>query len=842
MRYKNILIQWFCIAILLFGQVSKAADCQLKDTELLKKLGWVSVPGSDSVCGGFYREFPVTHLESLFQSKDNDNYQLQADQVTYSLKESSVALLGHVRVTQKQRELTADTAHAYFDKKTGKVKSLHLKDNIRLIERGKLLLAEKGDVYLSPRTFTLWNVIYRIIPSVHRMSAQETQTGRLYQLSAWGQAEKAEKEPSGVINLQRASYTACLPTDCVWKLTADRISLDPNRGKGYAVDTKLWIKHVPILRFPYFSFPIDRKRKSGFLMPSYHFSSQSGSSLLLPYYWNIAPNYDATLTPRLMTKRGVLFNGLFRYLTSMSEGSVDGSWIPKDFEFENFKKRAVVEYSARPTVDELKNASSMRYAFSWRDQTTFNPHLTGEVHYDYVSDDYYLKDFRSNSIDNSNNQLLQTAQLNYANDIWQIMTSLQNYQTLHPVDQGDVQNQYGRLPQIQLKAVWPSDVYGFTYAVRGEAVRFIKERDPGSSLDPVTGNRLNLRPSVSWFLHKPFAYLKSGVQVQMTNYQLKHVLEGQPENESVVVPIVDVKSGLYFDRSIRCFRKNYRQTLEPVVYYLYVPYRHQSGLPYFDTAKKVFDYDFIFQDNRFSGIDRVGDANQVSGGFVSRFIDTVTGQERASVGMGQIYYFKRQRVMLCIGEDCPVEPMDHQNVSPLAFFATYQLNARWNAHVEVTWDTDHLRFDGQNVMLQYLPNQNHVFNISYNFIREINESDSVQFNYLTGNLKQLDVSGYWKLNNHWSMMGRWNYNWSDRHAQTYFYGLAYESCCWAVRFIGARTYIGVSHDDFNKFDNAFYVQVVLKGLGSVGSGDPGALLNQSIYGYVDQFSEGSLIK
>ncbi len=806
---------------------------------LAKQLGWIKELNIYNLCDGYYKELPIPYTPNPLAVSQAGNYDITADHVTLALKGMST-LKGHVRITQPDVEMQSDVAYLYHEKKTGEISKVDAFGNVRLIQPVQLLLAKQGSVDVKKKTITVKNVIYRSVLAKNKtVVVKNPKTGKtekhLYQLNARGTAKEVDRIKPGIINLKSASYTTCPPGSNVWKIKAGRIQLNNKTGSGYATNMWLLIKNIPIFYFPYISFPINNKRKSGFLYPAISASSRTGASIAIPYYWNMAPNYDMTITLTIMAKRGVFWNDLFRYLTpsGRNKGSFNVSFIPSDSEFRQFQKDSMKEWVTRPTFNELQNASDNRNAFSWQNQTQFNLHWAGNINFNYVSDDYFIKDFGNNLLDISNNQLLRQAKVTYSGEHWTFLGNLQGYQTLHPVDQANVLNQYARVPQFQLNAIYPNEPYGFSYSLNSEFVQFSKSQEHGSSIKPVTGSRISVRPAASLPLIWPFAYLTPRVQLQMTSYRSHNIAN---KHENIAIPIVDVKSGLYFDRAVNIFHHKYQQTLEPVIYYLYIPYRDQDDFPIYDTAYQSFSYNFMFQNNRFSGIDRIGDTNQATLGVTTRFIDSSSGDQKASASIGEIFYLHRRKVKLCEpGSVCALSDSDKQNRSPIAADVTYNFNPHWSANAGLTWNTYLTNFNNQNISVQYKPDQSHVVNFGYDYVHGGDILTGTPKESPKNNLQQTNISAYWKLNKRWNLMGRWNYNWSHGHAQTFFYGIDYESCCWAVRLIGARTFTGLGVDNQNKFDNTYYIQFLLKGLGNIGSGDPGGFLSQSINGYVDQF-------
>ncbi|MBN1684276.1 MAG: LPS-assembly protein LptD [Gammaproteobacteria bacterium] len=799
-------------------------------TALANQLGWVYSENLNNLCHGYYKIIPLPEGPTpQIPSKEN-YYHIKADKMFYSPK-NVTRLKGHVVITQPGKELKANTGKIYRDQ-TGKASRLEALGNVHLIEAGKLIIADFATLDLKTDIVKLKKIIYRIargIPS--KITAAQQPADQLY---ARGEAETARRPAKGILDLNQATYTTCPPGNNCWKLKGSHIHLDSNSGRGSATNVRLFTNRIPFFYLPYINFPIDKRRYSGFLMPSYSFSAKkTGSVFSIPYYWNIAPNYDATITPHIMSKRGILWNGLFRYLTKYDRGDILGGIIFSDQAFKHFKNKAPNKWPSRPTLGELENASANRWELIWKDQSQFTPHLSTTVDYNNVSDAYYLRDFGKNMIDNSDNQLNRQFKVNYVSDFWNFSGNVQDYRTLHRVDQADVLNQYKRLPELNLGATAPSQFGGLIYSINTQFVNFLKDPEPGSTTKPIIGDRYNLNPEISLPLVWPYAYVTPRIQAQLTQYELKNIVPGKPNSPDYAIPIFDLKTGLFFDRPLRLFNVKYRQTLEPELYYLYIPYHDQDNLPLFDTNLYIFDYDYMFQANRFSGIDRIGDTNQATLALTTRFINDDTGDEKASASIGQIRYFKQRKIML------PSSNTDNKRLSsPLAAKAAYNFYNHWSVSGGLVWDPKFQYFDNQNFGFQYKLDSQHVLNLGYNYSRLGDTFLGAPFNSPKNDLKQTDLSIYWAMNQHFSIIGRWNYNWSHRHFLAYFYGLSYQSCCWAARFVVARTFegLGPAPDYKRKLDTGVYVQFLLKGLGTVDNSDPRSLLTQYINGYEDRFN------
>lgn len=844
-QFLFILYLIFFMVTLFVNRDAEARVLNNSKAELMvKSLQWVDDPSTHyNLCQGYYRDLAIPYSLRPDKNHPDAGYDISADQTTWKLN-GETTLSGNVRVTRPDQELQGDVAFLYPNKQNGKIEDVKMVGNLKLNEPGKLIVAHEGLLHLPDRQITLNQCFYRVALKENKVQEIKIKkTGKvkekhLYTLTALGSADQIKQEKKGLFDLFQASYTTCPPVSQAWLLKAKKIHLNSNTGRGEAFHSLLYLKGIPACYLPYFNFPIDKRRYSGFLLPSVGSDSDSGFKLSTPFYLNLAPNYDATMTPTWMAKRGLLTEGLFRYLTPYDQGQFQLSFLPNDSAFQDFQQKARTDYATSPSLHRLLDSSNDRRAFSWQDQLKWNDHWTSQVNYNYVGDDYYLQDFSPNLLDSTADQLMRKGQVVYQGQYWNMFGNFQSYQTLHPVNRDIIKNQYGRMPQIQVNSDYGELPGGLDAAATVEYNHFIQSRTPGITPLPVIGDRFNFSPSLSLPWSWPFAYLTPRVQLQVEKYNTVNNPVENARGRGVAIPIVDINGGLNFERNFSFFRRDYRQTLEPRLYYLYVPYRDQDGMPIFDTTAQSSTYDSMFQYNRFSGMDRMGDANQVTAAVMTRFYDSNTGDEKGNLGVGQIRYFRDRKVNLCSGSSCVMKPIDRFSSSPIEAVANYNFTEGWTASANAAWSTQVGDFVNETVAVKYRPNDYHLITANYQWLKGDNQFPGLIENTNNNDLKQTDLAGYWKLNDHWSIMGRWNYNWSYGSIQAFYYGLAYESCCWAIRLVNGRTYLGDLNDTRIQYRDVVYLQLALKGLGKIGEGgDPESLLSQTMNGYVDTFGQ-----
>lgn len=812
---------------------------------IAKQLGWV--PDCSYECGGYYLEEPFIALDNTTSAKA---IKITGNEGLLSQRGTSI-LEGRVTVTRSGQQMTANKAYLYRDPSTGKLSVVEMIGDVHLREPNTLVISKKGRYNFDTKTKSLMNLIYRTalneqdpIPTIELQSER-----RVRALTAWGKAHKFSQAQPSVYELSGASFSTCPPINPAWRIKASQIVLDKNTGRGYATHARLLVRELPVLYVPYFNFSIDRQRKSGFLWPRVGSKNQWGPYLLTPFYWNMAPNYDMTLMPGILTKRGVQLSDNFRYLSHTSTGSLNLSVLPNDREFIRFKNNAAEEVQFTQSTDpvvqselnRLLNSSPTRIGFFWRDESRFNEHWSSHIDFNYASDDYYLRNFGSNLNEITQNKLLQEGDLFYQGENWNFTGRLQAYQTLHPINESPVLNNYRRFPQLILNADYPDQRFGLDYFINNEITHFEFLKTPGVAVVSPVGNRLHTQPGISLPIYLPYFYINPRFQIALTEYNLRQTNHTIPDNIHRAVPIFDIASGLSFNRNASIFNHAYQQTLEPEVYYTYIPYRNQSSIPIFDTSVNTLVYDQIFNYNRFSGLDRIGDANQVGLGLTTRLIDQNTGFEKVRFGIGEIVYFANRRVTLCNNDSCtdnPNNPSNHWGLSPLSSVLNYSVSSSWRIAANVLWNPISKQLNNTTLGLHYQTDNLHIINLGYTYAFNGDVLSGLSTNNSQDNLKVSDFSFSWPapLFRDMSMVGLWSQNWNRRHLQNIFYGIQYDSCCWAVRMVAGRAFLGIDPNNNNKpkYSSDFYIQFALKGVGNVGDSHPKL---STISGYNPQFGQ-----
>lgn len=827
MNYKKILI----INILCWLSVSAYASQVLFDKllpqEVAKYLNWVKAPVTpQNLCGGYYKQPEIIRKYPVAANLKTTKVTTTADKYAFYAANGDSVLEGNVIMTQPGRMMKTDKLILHRDPKTGKIISADLIGHVVLREYGKLIVGNTGYINFVDNYMIINHGLYWL--SAPTATGTSSIHGRL--------VHAKNDDKNNILTLKDANYSTCSPDTKGWSIWTSTLELNRNTDVVTAYNPVFYIKDIPVFYFPYLHFSLSQQRKTGFLYPGFSNTSSSGITIRWPFYLNLAPNYDATITPDYMSRRGLLMDSQFRLLTTTSEAEFDVGYIYHDRKFKRFMDKYTDPNTTDPSVAKLNNDKDDRGYFIFNDTSKFNEYWSADANLNYVTDDYLLNDISSLPTTKTNDQLYNNADLKFASNHWRFLARAQAYQTLHMIGDSNVKDQYARFPQVDLTANYPNEWLGMNYRVNNEFVDFVHWPDSHSAFIPpnqqVTGGRSNIQPDVDLPIRWDGVYIDPRIQVPFTYYDLGHQPQGMPNSVTRVVPMFDVDASMAFERPIKFFGTIYTQTLEPRVMYLYVPYHSQNNIPVFDSTFPTFNFDNMFRTNRFSSIDRIGDANQIMVGLTSRFLDGNTGAEKFRADIGEIFAFRQHRV--CLDKDCTIDdaydPLLEHNISPLLGKLTYNLNPHWNAAGDIAFNVHEKNVNNGDLTFQYLSNSDHVANIGYHY-----QKDGDKDGRKTIDLNRLYLSTAWLFFNHWRLLGQWNYDIGAKHSFTYLYGLEYNGCCWALRGI----YDKVRNTD-GSYDDEYAVQIMLKGLGGFGYNEPGSLLTSSISGFQDGFSKGIL--
>jgi LPS-assembly protein len=615
--------------------------------------------------------------------------------------------------------------------------------------------------------------------TLHQAPAVAGERQVFRETDARGTAERLLFEGPSQYRAERTEYTTCSPGNEAWHVRARHLTIDRDRDVGVARDASIEFMGAPIFYSPYLSFSLHQERKTGFLTPHYGSSNTSGAELTIPFYINIAPNRDATIAPRIMTRRGVLVDGEFRYLEPTYRGESRAEVLPND--------------DAR--------SGELRWAYQVRHAQSLPSGWDGALRLQRVSDDNYFTDLGT--------KISQTSQVTLPSDLtigrlanwgagsYSLDAVVQRWQTLQVDPLAPVTPPYNRLPQISLTAV-RQDVLRTDFDFLGQYSAF-------DHPTLVSGQRALAYPSLSLPFSTSYAYFTPKAGVTATRYLVEQNASGYASDDRTM-PIFSADSGMTFERPATLWGTSYFQTLEPRLYYLYIPFRDQSRIPVFDSAQQDVNFATIYAENQFSGWDRINDANQITVGVSSRLISADTGAQRLRVGVAQRYYFEPQRVTL------PGVAPRSGDTSDLLAALVGSVAEHWTLNAGLQYATDTSQTQKFNIGTRYLPRPGQVLNLSYRETRDV--------------LQQADISAQWPVAKGWTALARWNYSLLDHRTLEGLAGAEYNGDCWVLRLVAHRFVTTTQESQMS-----YFVQLELNGVSRIGS-NPMEALQRNIGGYV----------
>lgn len=686
---------------------------------------------------------------------------VNADRLTYWPVDDEVEAVGNVRLERDQETITGPRMKMRIEESTGFFEQPTYSITRMMALKG-LPGKSKGALRYTPDS-TL------AAPSEIRAA-----------ITGQGQAERMDFEGEGLYRFKNATYSTCSPGNPDWYAEVGNLGLDYNREVAEGNDAKLVFMGVPLIYSPWMSFSLNNQRKSGFLTPTFGTTTRSGFEFTLPWYWNIAPNMDATITPRFMSRRGTQWNTEARYLNHTYNGQMRFEYLPFDR----------LENKRRSGYSIVHNHHNLGHGFS------------GSINLNGVSDDNYFSDLSSRVASTAQVNLLRQGVLNYGSTWWNANATVQRWQTL----QGPAYAPYAYLPQFNMNAARHDLPLGLVFNFAGQYTSF-----DHPSPDRLTAKRTVFYPQLSWPLQTAAFSVKPKIGVHVTHYDLERQAADTPSKIRRQVPIFSVDSNVVFERDFDPWGRTLTQTLEPRLYYLYVQKRDQSVLNNstkpvnFDSGLTDFNFSQIFSENRYGGSDRIGDANQLTAALTSRLIDPSTGAELLRGALGQRFYFSDQEVTL------PNETRRSNRKTDL-LAALYGVVAP-KTYIDTGWqynphekETERLNFG-----VRYQPETARVLNAGYRYTRQY--------------LGQIDVSGQWPLRGGWHGVGRVNYSMKESRMIETVAGLEYNAGCWIARFVVQRIATQI-----DKPNTAFFAQLELNGFSRIGS-NPLEILTRNIPGY-----------
>lgn len=685
---------------------------------------------------------------------------------------------GSVRLRRRGQAIYADWLR--YDKPADEVRA---RGNVRIEQGGDVLEGTAMRMQLQSNNGT-------IEQSAFQVQVQATR--------GHGDADRIEIEGRQKYRTFNVNYTACEVGEADWFLRASDLEIDKDRQIGTAHGARVDFLGVPILYSPYLTFSLDRQRKSGFLQPTFGNTGNSGTEISVPYYWNIAPNYDATLTPRLMSKRGEMLNTELRNLGAGSSGELRYEVLPKDH----------------------VKAESNRFALNLRQSKTWDNGWNANLNLQKVSDDTYFTDLTTQIASTSQSILPRAGSIGKSgtwwNDgTWNSSASVQRWQTLQPNPASPVTAPYNR---AQLTLAATKQNAGFAdLELFSSAVDFTHP-----SLQ--NGRRYLAYPSASLPLQNSFAYVTPKIGMHMTHYDLDTTTTtAGSQNRSL--PIFSTETGVVLERNTAFFGQRLLQTFEPKLYYLNIPSRPQNQLPNFDGAYQDISFATLFSENQFSGADRINDANQLTSGVTTRLLQQENGIERLRLGVAQRYYFKTQEVTL------PNVAARGSNSSDLLAAVSSTVVKNWNVDAGWQYTTNVAQTQRFNTSVRYQPEPGQVVNLAYRYTNGALAAATQPAGSLASlipslnTLRQVDVSTQWPLSGRLNAVARYNYSVQDSKALETLMGLEYNGGCWALRVVAHKFTTAAATQV-----SSVFVQLELTGLSKIGSNSLD-LLRRNIGGY-----------
>jgi len=644
-----------------------------------------------------------------------------------------------------------------------------------------------------------------------------------------GTANHIDIIDSSQMRLTDLEYSGCPCPDRAWYISSPDVALDFDKNQGIARHGVLRFKEVPILYSPWLSFPIKEERKSGFLLPTVGISSKSGLDLAVPYYLNLAPNYDATLTPRYLSKRGLQLGGEFRYLGRNHFGILNGAYLAKD-----------------------RQLGQKRWLIDWQHSHRLGSQLNASFRFNRVSDGDYFRDFSSLGLtDSVQHHLRSHATLDWqASPYVSARLSATKYQTLQDRTSRYRRPAFDKLPELSINAGrynWGGfDVISKNTITRFSMPRFIygthaysdffsrTNLAPYQSFD---GTRYSSYNTIRYPIIRPGWYITPKVGLHLSHYNTrwngfgppgaawdpgKNRYQDGPKSQSRVLPIMSLDAGMTFERPTRLFGNDAVQTLEPRLYYLRVPYRDQSNLPVYDTSLATFNIAQAFDENIFSGgWDRIANANQLTVGLTSRWMDADSGFERLSLTAAQRIYFDDQRVTLNTRHNRRTDRKSDYLVGAQA-----ALTDKFRVSFDAQFNPDSRQRNRMAAGIKWEPKRLATVSATYRYDRDLNALMYHNEPDPSKRRERISISAQWPFSSNWYGLGRYDYSFSESRSTQSIVGVEYKGdCCWAARAVLQR--YAVSRRDVN---TAFFFQLELTGLGSLGT-DAMGLLKDHIVGY-----------
>ncbi len=722
--------------------------------------------GIDCVCLSSELEFASP---ALAPNADGEYpISLEADSVE-SEGDDLVTLSGNAEVTKGRQTVVADKLQYYRESER-----VVAEGSVEMIsENGDYLTSEAIDVHVPTQIGTLSNSQFKLARSMSRSGDRD-----VVKVESRGSAELVSLEGEGFVRLENANYSTCPEGNDSVVIGASSLELDRLGGVGRARGATVRFKGVPVFYAPYISFPLNDQRKTGFLTPSYGSDEESGNIFEFPWYWNIAKNQDATITPRFFTDRGLQLAAEYRRRTENSSTQVYAEILPDDDIFGDDRDLLSIQHSQQITRN-----------------------LSARINYNDVSDIDYFNDLRNDVRSFSATFVPRDVQLNYTHKYFNLGARANEYQIIDDRVSSE-SAPYERLPSLTFSTNLPEGPYGAKYGVDASFTNF-------NSDSRVEGTRTSVNPYFELPFENLWGYVKPKLTIHNSSYSLDNVDPGVEDSPSFTVPVFSVDSGLYFEKNTSWFGQSALQTLEPRVFYAYAPDEDQSDVPIFDTSQvSLNNFSNIFRANRFFGYDRVGDTNQLTLGATTRIIDNETGDQRLTASIGQLVLLDDLEQNLL-----STTPIESGLGDLLAEVRTESNN--WTTYSFLQYDHDESELRTARFALGYQPKDDSRKNIQVGYYR-VDFGDTA--------VDQLTLDANWPISDRWQFFGSERYSIEDSESIETRAGVEYNGCCWKLRFVGTSRVdtrlrrISTTTDDIDDKRTAFFIELELTALGRIKTG------------------------
>lgn len=694
---------------------------------------------------------------------------------------------GNVDINQGNSRLLADEVQLHQKQSEGAqapVRTVDALGNVHYDDNQVILKGPKAWSNLNTKDTNVWEGDYQMVGRQGRGTAD---------------LMKQRGENRYTI-LENGTFTSCLPGSNTWSVVGSEVIHDREEQVAEIWNARFKLGPVPIFYSPYLQLPVGDKRRSGFLIPNAKYSTSNYFEFYLPYYWNIAPNMDATITPHYIHKRGnIMWENEFRYLTKAGAGLMEFDYLPSDKVFQD---------------EHPSEGDKHRWMYYWKHAGVLDEVWRFNIDYTKVSDPYYFNDFDSKYGSSTDGYATQKFSVGYANENFDATVSTKQFQVFDT----QTNSTYGAEPQLDVNW-YQNDVGPFDTHVYAQAVHFVN-----TNSDMPEATRLHIEPTITLPWSNDWASLNTEAKMLATHYQQKNIdkYNANPNNandlaDSVnrVLPQFKMDGKLIFERDMGMLADGYTQTLEPRMQYLYVPYRDQSKIQNYDSSLLQSDYSGLFRDRSYGGLDRIASANQLTTGVTTRVYDEAA-VERFNVSVGQIYYFTESRT----GDDKIQWEKDNKTGSLVWAGDTYwRMTDRWGLRGGVQYDTRLDNIATGSAAIEYRRDEDRMLQLTYRYaspeyIQATLPNYSTSDPYKDG-ISQVGTAASWPIADRWSVVGAYYYDTNAQKPADQMLGLQYNSCCYAIRVGYERKLNGWdTQNSQGKYDNVIGFNIELRGLSS----------------------------